>query len=229
LAARRHRPRSILHTLARFVPSTSSSIMSNSRIGLVISMATLALSACGGGGADDGSAQPLNVNAPISTTANCPAGYRSIRLQDANTPNASYSMADGDAMFSFKMPPATAPQPSVLVCMGKPASALAQGGYYVLSDTVELTGTPLAALSSGLLNLYDRELQIKFALSNLPAGTSTVDMVNKIKVFAPDANGMWQPQPQSAITLTLATPDQKASTIAAGPNLSGKFVVAYRP
>ena len=181
------------------------------------------LSACGGGG-DAGSGAP-DFSAPIAV-APCAAGYQSVTIDNSSVAGAKFSIVVANATFAFST--ITGTQPSLQVCMGQPAQALSQTGAYALSETYDLEVTPLNMLSSGVQNL-ERKLTVQFALSGLPAGTSSADMVNKIRVYSPDASGVWQPMSQSVSHLAIGDPSAVASYLEVTPDHSGKFVVAYKP
>ncbi len=198
---------------------------------LATSLAAAALAACGGGGSSGTTPDP----SALIAVAPCATGYKSITIDNSSVAGAQMSIVVANATLEFSTLTGYT-QPSLQICMGQPAQALSQAGFYTLSETYELQATPLNMLSAGIQNL-NRTLTVQFALTGLPAaelaglqnGSSTVALINKIRVFMPDASGVWQPMSQSSFTLAMTTPTTATSKVVVSPDYSGKFVVAYKP
>lgn len=204
--------------------------------GIIALSAATMLAACGGGGDDvppaaaaTGASAPASApgasDTPTSAATTCPSDYKAVTLDNAAISNATYNLVVADATFSF-----STSEKTIKVCLGRPAKAITQTGFTTLSDTYEVLVVPVHNETVSMQSLQKQKLSVKFALKNVPAGTSGADKATKIKVYSPDAGGTWKAVAQQAIQIdSQAAADQATSVVDVTPAASGKFVVAFKP
>jgi hypothetical protein len=215
------------------------STLKSSGSALAAALSLALLSACGGGGESVTDSGPGHSpggegkDGPAVVAVVCPDSYRTATL-DSVIPDVNFTLSEGDARFNFSFPGGG--HVSAKVCIGKPAEVLSQEGYVPLSDTYEvLVQSPLPNGEEGdptvRMQQFTRELSIAFPRKLLPEGTTNEQMIDKVRIYSPDASGVWQPQPGGVVTPAAdsADPELPLNIVTAAPNDSGRFVVAFKP
>ena len=188
-------------------------------------LATVLLTACGGGSSGKTTAQAIEEESAkiASAVPDCPSGYKSITLDKSSVAGATFNMTAGKATLSFKTLDTT---PSLTICFGVSANPIVDGGLYMLSDTYEIKTYALDFYNAELRNLSgDRTLTVDFNLDKVPAGTSILDLPNKVKVFN-DADGALAATVQTSSSFSA---QNNSGRLVVNPSKGGRYVVAFKP